>query len=94
MNYNMLTYIVIFSQLILFSCKNSEVINLEAVIDEFLFLEYKNPINGADLESLKSKFEKLNLANLSKEQEVTIWYYLSKISMMLSLFKSAAHIAY
>ena len=82
MNYNMLTYIVIFSQLILFSCKNSEVINLEAAIDEFLFLEYKNPINGADLESLKSKFEKLNLANLSKEQEVTIWYYLSKISMM------------
>ena len=56
MNYNMLTYIVIFSQLILFSCKNSEVINLEEAIDEFLFLEYKNPINDANLESVKSKF--------------------------------------
>ena len=78
----MLIYIVIFSQLILFSCKNSEVINLEAAIDEFLFLENKNPINNANLESVKSKFEKLNLNNFSKEQEVTIWYYLSKISMM------------
>ena len=82
MNYNMLIYIIIFSQLILFSCKNSEVINLESAIDEFLFLENKNPINHTNLESVKSKFEKLNLNNLSKEEEITTWYYLSKISMM------------
>ena len=82
MNSNWLIYGLILSQLIFFSCKNSEIINLEAAIDEYLFLENKNPINNVRLENLKAKFEKLDLYKLNKEEQVTCLYYLSKISMI------------
>ena len=82
MNNNWLTYGLIFSQLIFFSCKDSEIINLEAAIDEYLFLENKNPINSGNIKNLKSKFEKLDLYKLSKDKQVTCLYYLSKISMI------------
>ena len=69
-------------QLIFFSCKNAEVINLEAAIDEYLYLEKQAPLNMNNIENLKSKFEKINPKDISDEEKVSRLYYLSEIALM------------
>ena len=69
-------------QLIFFSCKNAEVINLEAAIDEYLYLEKQTPLNMNNIENLKSKFEKINPKDISDEEKVSRLYYLSEIALM------------
>ena len=71
-----------FIQLIFFSCKNSEVINLEAAIDEYLYLEKQAPLNMNNIEKLKSKFEKINPKDINYEEKVSRLYYLSEIALM------------
>ena len=65
-----------------FSCKNAEVINLEAAIDEYLYLEKQAPLNMNNIENLKSKFEKINPKDISDEEKVSRLYYLSEIALM------------
>ena len=72
----------VFIQLIFFSCKNAEVINLEAAIDEYLYLEKQAPLNMNNIENLKSKFEKINPKDISDEEKVSRLYYLSEIALM------------
>ena len=72
----------IFIQLIFFSCKNAEVINLEAAIDEYLYLEKQAPLNMNNIENLKKKFEKINSKDISNEEKVSRLYYLSEIALM------------
>ncbi len=67
----------------LFSCsKNIETINLEAAIDEYLYLEKQSPLNHQKIEQLKSKLEHLNIEGLNIEGQVSRLYYLSEISLM------------
>jgi tetratricopeptide (TPR) repeat protein len=72
----------VFIQLIFFSCKNAEVINLEAAIDEYLYLEKQEPLNMNNIENLKSKFEKINPEDINDEEKVSRLYYLSEIALM------------
>ena len=72
----------IFIQLLFFSCKNAEVISLEAAIDEYLYLEKQSPLNMHNIEKLKSKFEKINPQNINDEAKVSRLYYLSEIALM------------
>ena len=72
----------IFIQLLFFSCKNAEVISLEAAIDEYLYLEKQSPLNMGNIEKLKSKFEKINPQNINDEEKVSRLYYLSEIALM------------
>ena len=72
----------IFIQLLFFSCKNAEVINLEAAIDEYLYLEKQAPLNMHNIEKLKSKFEKINPQNINDDEKVSRLYYLSEIALM------------
>ena len=72
----------VFIQLIFFSCKNAEVINLEAAIDEYLYLEKQEPLNMNNIEKLKSKFEKINPEDINDEEKVSRLYYLSEIALM------------
>ena len=65
-----------------FSCKNAEVISLEAAIDEYLYLEKQAPLNMHNIEKLKSKFEKINPQNINDEEKVSRLYYLSEIALM------------
>ena len=70
-------------QLMLFSCgKNIETINLEAAIDEYLYLEKQEPLNMNNIEKLKSKFEKINPEDINDEEKVSRLYYLSEIALM------------
>ena len=48
-------------QLIIFSCKDSTIINLEAAIDQYLYLKNQTPLNNQHIEQLKSQFEKLDV---------------------------------
>ena len=81
--------ICLFLQLFFFSCKNSEIINLEAAIDEYLFLEKEKPLNTHKIERLKSKFEKLNTEYLNKDNKVSKLYYLSEIALLQNKPKEA-----
>ncbi len=70
-------------QLMLFSCgKNIETINLEAAVDEYLYLEKQSPLNHQKLEQLKSKLERLNIEYLNIEEQVSRLYYLSEIALI------------
>jgi len=81
--------ICIFLQLIFFSCKNLEIINLESAIDEYLYLEKQAPLNIDNIEVLKSKFEKLDIESLNEEQKVSRLYYLSKLALIQNKTKEA-----
>ena len=72
----------IFIQLLFFSCKNAELISLEAAIDEYLYLEKQAPLNMHNIEKLKSKFEKIKPQNIEEEEQVSRLYYLSEIALM------------
>ena len=76
-------------QLLFFSCKNSNVINLEAAIDEYLYLEKQAPLNNHNLEQLKSKFEKIEEQNLNEEGQISRLYYLSEIALIQGKPKEA-----
>ena len=84
------TFIIfIFLQLIFFSCKNQEIINLEAAIDEYLYLEKQAPLNVNNIEILKSNFEKLDPESLNEEQKVSRLYYMSEIALIQNKPKEA-----
>ena len=83
MNLNNLNiYVLMIIQLIIFSCKDSTIINLEAAIDQYLYLKNQTPLNKQHIEQLKSQFEKLDVNNLISDYKVTRLYYLSEISLM------------
>ena len=77
-----LTNILIFTMAILFfSCKDKNIIELEAAIDEYLFLEKKSA-GALEIENLKSKFEKIDYKNLGTTLNASRYFYLSSLSLM------------
>lgn len=82
-----ISLICIFLQLSFFGCKSSQIINLEAAVDEYLYLEKQTPLNMKNIEILKSKFEKINLETIDKE--VMRLYYLSEIALIQNKPKEA-----
>ena len=77
-----LTNMLILSTAILFfSCKDKNIIEFEAAIDEYLFLEKKSA-SASEIENLKSKFEQIDYRNLSTTSNASRYFYLSSLSLM------------
>ena len=75
--------LIIFIQLFSISCKDNNQLLLEAAIDEFEYIKYREPLNLDRLEMLKLKFEKL------KDNNVTALYYLSEITTLQNKLQEA-----
>ena len=75
--------LIIFIQLFSISCKDNNQLLLEAAIDEFEYIKYREPLNLDRLETLKLKFEKL------KDNNVTALYYLSEITTLQNKLQEA-----
>ena len=83
-------YALIYLQFILFSCKDSNLINLESAIDEYLYLE-KTEYNNPQFEKVKSKFELINPNKLNLTHQISRLYYLSEIALMQNKPREAKH---
>ena len=80
--------LIILVTLFLFSCKDKEKINLESAIDEYLYMNKVN-INENNIEKIKSKFENIKIEKLSVLEQVSQFYYLSKLSLQQSKYSEA-----
>ena len=73
--------LILILTILFFSCKDKNIIELEAAIDEYLFLE-KNSASATEIENLKSKFEQIDYRNLSTTLNASRYFYLSSLSLM------------
>ena len=73
--------LILILTILFFSCKDKNIIELEAAVDEYLFLE-KNSASATEIENLKSKFEQINYKNLSTSSNASRYFYLSSLSLM------------
>ena len=69
------------------SCKSTELIKLEAAIDEFDYIQNNSNFAHQEIELLKTKFEKLNHAN--NQLQPTVLYYLSNLALMQNKIQEA-----
>ena len=82
-------YIIISSILIILtSCKDSNQIKLESIIDEFEYLKNNNLIEEKKLQDLKAQFE--DISHIAIVQ-VSALYYLAEISTMENKLDEAYH---
>tara|TARA_B100002052_G_scaffold291640_1_gene312007 strand:- start:55923 stop:56681 length:759 start_codon:yes stop_codon:yes gene_type:complete len=80
--------LIILITLFLFSCKDKEKINLESAIDEYLFMD-KVYVDENNIEKIKSKFENIKIEKLNVQEQVSKFYYLSKLSLHQSKYSEA-----
>ena len=73
---SILLLLVIFIQVFHMSCKSDNQLVLEAAIDEFEYIRYKQPLEMNEIEEIKLKFESI------KHHDITALYYLSEISIL------------
>lgn len=80
--------LIILITLFLFSCKDKEKINLESAIDEYVFMD-KGNVDENNIEKIKSKFENIKIEKLNIQEQVSQFYYLSKLSLQQSKYSEA-----
>ena len=85
---NKLSYVVVFTLLILSACKDANQIHLESTIDEFKYLKNNNLLDKKHLDKLKASFEDLSYSQ-SFTMSVTSLYYLSEISIIENKYEEA-----
>ena len=73
--------------LLCISCKNPELIELEAAIDEFEYLQNNSDVEHQEIERLKAKFEQLNHSN--NQLQPTVLYYLSNLALKQNKLQEA-----
>ena len=81
LNGNLTKYFLILSAILVVSCKNTYSINLESIIDEYLYRISQKPLNDLKVESVKSQFEQI-IHKVKESEKVQILYYLSEISII------------
>tara|TARA_B110000467_G_C18267347_1_gene450151 strand:+ start:262 stop:1047 length:786 start_codon:yes stop_codon:yes gene_type:complete len=81
LNGNLTKYFLILSSILVVSCKNTYSINLESIIDEYLYRISQKPLNDLKVESVKSQFEQI-IHKVKESEKVQILYYLSEISII------------
>ena len=81
LNSSLTQYSFILIAVLIFSCKNTYSINLESIIDEYLYRVSQSPLNNLKVESVKSQFEQI-IHKVKENEKVQILYYLSDISII------------
>ena len=74
-------YFYILITILIVSCKNTYSINLESIIDEYLYRVNQSPVNNSKVELVKSQFEQV-LHKVKENEKAQILYYLSEISLI------------
>ena len=81
LNGKLTKYSFILIAVLIVSCKNTYSINLESIIDEYLYRVNQSPLNDLKVELVKSQFEQI-IYKVKESEKVQILYYLSEISII------------
>ena len=81
LNGKLTKYSFILIAVLIVSCKNTYSINLESIIDEYLYRVSQSPLNDLKVESVKSQFEQI-IHKVKENEKVQVLYYLSEISII------------